>query len=237
MPPPASLATEPLLLPRDLPPPPVDGGLQEDTALPALHDDSSLSSIPFVFSTSALTRLMVCLACLLAHACFVYGQTQIMWYLYFTIQLDATLEAKTVASKMAFAALQIPNPVDVALNLNQTIEAFTYWDAIHGLWVGHNNPAVQNTDPGIWGKVSAAVLIVFSGIWPHVKLLSLQYQYHRSCRAGEEVSRTTALYWLDTFGKWCVRVRGSSDPTSTTTPAQVLGGRVCDLHFAGGAQP
>ena len=142
---------------------------------PLKEDDTSLAAVRLLFATVHNTRVFVILVTIIAHAAFIYGQTQIMWYLYFSMQLDTTLEARSVPAKWAFAALQVPNPVDVNLVLNHTIEDFTYWTAIRGLWLGNTNPGPHTTSPGFWGKVSSIVLVFFSGLWPHVKLVSLQY--------------------------------------------------------------
>jgi len=151
------------------------------------------------------TRTIVTFFLLAAHVLFLYGQTAIMWYLFSEVRADVELHADSLDAKLAFRALKLQNPSNITINFHQTIEAFTYWDAIRGLWTGHTGPVdprYQNPGPGPWGKVSAILLIFFSAFWPHAKLLGLNYQYHRKVRFGDEESRTTTLYWLDTFGKW-----------------------------------
>ena len=151
------------------------------------------------------TRVFFSLVCVVAHLLFLYGQTQIMWYLYFKLEVDASLAPKSMPARIAFRALSLPNPVSITTSINHTIEEFTYWDAIHGLWTGNNGPlppGIVNPGPGPWGKFSAALLVVFSAFWPHAKLVMLQGAFFLRYARGNEEARTTRLYWLDTFGKW-----------------------------------
>ena len=45
----------------------------------------------------------------------------------------------------------------------------------------------------------ALVIIFFSGIWPHAKLLATHWLWYYRTKA---IPRTQALQWLEFFGKW-----------------------------------
>ena len=64
--------------------------------------------------------------------------------------------------------------------------------AIDHLWKAEGLPST--TLP----RIAAVLLIVFSGIWPHLKLLWLQATWF----FGRAPGRTTTLQWLGTLGKW-----------------------------------
>ena len=91
----------------------------------------------------------------------------------------------------------------VHANLNYTLEDFTYFSAVKGLWLGHNHPIHEewhDGGPGPTGKLAAVILILFSGVWPHVKLAVMNWAFH--ARRVTEETRSAWLYVLDTFGKW-----------------------------------
>jgi len=103
------------------------------------------------------------------------------------------VNATTFASREAFDILKQPHENLFDIHESKTVETFTYGDAITKLWRAVGLPS--KTGP----RFSAVLLIVFSGVWPHLKLLLLQI-YWWIPRLEKE--RTTCFYWLSTFGKW-----------------------------------
>jgi hypothetical protein len=81
-------------------------------------------------------------------------------------------------------------------------------------------------------RMAAVLLIIFSGIWPHLKLLLLNLTWI----FGKHPSRTSALQWLSTLGKWsladvlvvCVMV-GVLHLDWIVEPADIKAGLITDL--------
>lgn len=160
------------------------------------------SSIHHQISPSQ-TSLLIRLCLVFAHIMFFLGQTRVMWYLYSDVEVDIELFADNLPSRLVFTALRLPNPLPVNLTSHHVLQEFTYMDAIRGLWFGRTgepNPLYDQT-PGFGGKLSAFLLVLFSAVWPHVKLLWLNVEFHRKVKHAFDL-RTNTLYWLDTFGKW-----------------------------------
>ena len=75
---------------------------------------------------------------------------------------------------------------------DKDVETFTYYYAIDHLWVAKGLPG--KTLP----RAAAILLIIFSGFWPHIKLLLLNITWF----CGKYPTRTKHLQWLSTLGKW-----------------------------------
>ena len=88
-----------------------------------------------------------------------------MWNLSYNVDIAVTATASTFKSKTAFDVLNLPHHYEYVNRQNETVEVFTYWDAISKLWKGDGLNEAQNIS-----KVSAALLVFFSGVWPHLKL-------------------------------------------------------------------
>ncbi len=95
---------------------------------------------------------------------------QPMWNLAYSTNVTITATATTLKSKAAFDTLNLPHDYKFKHNENKIVETFTYMDAIRKLWFGEGLGDAQTLS-----KVAAALLIVFSGIWPHLKLLLLHF--------------------------------------------------------------
>jgi len=94
---------------------------------------------------------------------------------------------------MLFDQLSVSNPFHLDIDTSNDLDTFTYGFAIEKLW------KAENLASPFGSRLAAVVLVLFSGIWPHVKLLALHAYWYAP--AKEEV-RTNVLYWLSTFGKW-----------------------------------
>eukprot|EP00956_Cyclotella_meneghiniana_P038528 scaffold155585_cov23-Cyclotella_meneghiniana.AAC.2 len=97
-----------------------------------------------------------------------------MWNLTYNINIAVTATASTFKSKTAFDVLNLPHHYEYVQNNtnnndnnnNNVLETFTYWDAIDKLWKGDGLGDEAQTI----SKVSAVLLLFFSGVWPHLKL-------------------------------------------------------------------
>jgi len=116
-------------------------------------------------STPLLLKLLLPPLIIANHVLFYHGQTYPMWNLAYTTNVTVTATAGTLKSKAAADALNIPHHYEFSKVESDVVETFTYMDAIRKLWKGEGLGDAQTIS-----KVAAALLVVFSGIWPHLKL-------------------------------------------------------------------
>jgi len=128
---------------------------------------SSLSSSK---STAPFLKLLIPPLLIFNHIIFYQGQTQPMWNLAYSTNVTISATATTLKSKAAFDTLNLPHDYTFKHNENKIVETFTYMDAIRKLWNGEGLGDAQTLS-----KVAAALLVVFSGIWPHLKLLLVHF--------------------------------------------------------------
>lgn len=126
------------------------------------------SSISASKSTPFLLKLLLPPLLITNHVLFYYAQTQPMWNLAYKTNVTITATANTLKSKAAADALNVPHYYEYKNQESKIVETFTYMDAIRKLWEG-----VGLGDAQTVSKVAAALLVIFSGIWPHLKLLLL----------------------------------------------------------------
>ena len=91
-----------------------------------------------------------------------------MWNLAYRIDVSVDLTANTFKSKAAADVLALPHSYTFAHKETKVAETFTYMDAIRKLWEGKGLGDARTIS-----KVAAVLLVLFSGIWPHLKLLLL----------------------------------------------------------------
>ena len=126
-----------------------------------LTQKSSLSSSK---TTPSILKLLIPPFIIINHILFLQGQTQPMWNLAYKTN---TATATTLKSKAAYDTLNLPHDYTFQHQEEMKIvETFTYMDAIRKLWKGDGLGDAQTLS-----KVAAALLILFSGIWPHLKLV------------------------------------------------------------------
>lgn len=95
-------------------------------------------------------------------------------------------------SRTAFDTVGLPREMNFKISEDKDVETFTYYYAIDHLWVAKGLPG--KTLP----RAAAILLIIFSGFWPHIKLLLLNITWF----CGKYPTRTKHLQWLSTLGKW-----------------------------------
>uniref|UniRef100_A0A6S8D168 Uncharacterized protein n=1 Tax=Aplanochytrium stocchinoi TaxID=215587 RepID=A0A6S8D168_9STRA len=146
-------------------------------------------------TTPKCLRWLVPIIIVITHLNFAYGQVADMWYLYFGVDFQGSFEATSLETKLMFDGLGLKNPFHVDIDMIEPLDNFTYGAAINKLWKAR----------GLEGKtvprIACIILILFSGIWPHLKLLLLNFYWHVPVKQS---SRTTAFYWLSTFGKFSI---------------------------------
>eukprot|EP00924_Labyrinthula_sp_SR-Ha-C_P004347 maker-scaffold_3-snap-gene-21.4-mRNA-1 protein AED:0.03 eAED:0.03 QI:49/1/1/1/1/1/5/54/561 len=158
-----------------------------------MSDNNEISSI-----ASKVTRkykFLIPLVIFLNHIAFIYGQVQIMWYLAFYLHIDAKIKATGWESSILFEALGLHNPYYLNSTTYQKLNEFTYGNAISQLWIADG---LKNI---FLPRFGAIILVLFSGIWPHLKLILLNYSFLTSLKRK---IRNKILYYLSTLGKYSI---------------------------------
>jgi hypothetical protein len=159
----------------------------------------SLSQSP---TTPSLLRWLVPLLSLCTHCLFLYCQVLAtpMWRLHLSIHVDddAWANATTYESHYVFNTLGIPLTNHMTTNQEMTVKEFSFLASITELWnaVGTTSSSSSKL---VLPRLAAILSILFSGVWPHLKLLLLQWTWfteHLPTR------RTRILHSLGTLGKW-----------------------------------
>jgi hypothetical protein len=150
---------------------------------------------PLAFSPSTpwLARWLIPLLCVATHALFLYGQIEPMWRLTQSQSVDLWYNATSTTAQWAYDTLGLPTQLNIVRNSNSTIQTFTYSFAIKELWQAKGMPGL------FLPRLAAILLALFSGLWPHVKLLLLNLTW---IFMSHPTRRTRTLVWLSCLGKW-----------------------------------
>eukprot|EP00639_Heterosigma_akashiwo_P008964 CAMPEP_0194593608 /NCGR_PEP_ID=MMETSP0292-20121207/23628_1 /TAXON_ID=39354 /ORGANISM="Heterosigma akashiwo, Strain CCMP2393" /LENGTH=545 /DNA_ID=CAMNT_0039452637 /DNA_START=73 /DNA_END=1710 /DNA_ORIENTATION=+ len=135
-------------------------------------------SLAFHHSTSRIHFVAISILIIFCHFAFLYGQIHNMWRLFYSVHADVVLTSDSAEADFFFGLLNITSPYSLSINSEETVEVFTYTSAINKLWKSKGLP-----DPLI-SKISAVLLMLFSGIWPHLKLLLLHVCWVMPARAA-----------------------------------------------------
>ena len=150
----------------------------------------SLSRAP---STPCIARYLIPLLSLATHLIFLYGQTATMWRLHLSQQVDVWANATSFESQTTLSTLGLPYHNHILVRKEKTVKEFTYMYAIHELWKAAHMPGK------VLPRSAAVLLIIFSGVWPHLKLFLLNFTW---LLGSDGVRRSRMLHWLSTLGKW-----------------------------------
>ena len=156
----------------------------------SMESSYSLALFP---TTPGLARYLLTLLILISHGLFLYGQFAPMWRLRADRDIDVWANATSKLSRRTMEAAGLPWRNHLVTRESGDVETFTYGFAVRSLWVA------AGMESKFGPRLSAVLLVLFSGFWPHVKLvlLNLTFWFPRT-----ERSRTSGLYWLSTLGKW-----------------------------------
>jgi len=153
----------------------------------------SLASDP---STPRCLAAAISLSLLATHGLFLYGQIAPMWRLRVRADVDVWANATTFPSRKTFAAVGLNETTHLVLDYDDDVSTFTYGFAIKQLWMAAGLPNKFTS------RLAAVLLVIFSGAWPHLKLLLLHSTFLVPYSVRRYRSRTSTLYWLSTFGKY-----------------------------------
>ena len=116
-----------------------------------------------------------------------------MWKLHANATIDVWANATEYTARRTFDVLGLDYEIPLQVKQEEDVQTFTYYFAINELWEAKGLPGT------FVPRLAAVLLIVFSGIWPHVKLLMLNITWFFG---RHPVRRTRALQWLSGLGKW-----------------------------------
>ena len=151
--------------------------------------------LAFSSTTHCWATLFIPLLILCTHVLFIYGQTSDMWSLLLHSNVNVQYQATTYETKFTLDALHIPRsdhyqvPDEVRI-----VRTFTYVYAMQELWHAKHMPGL------FLPRLAAAGLFLFSGIWPHLKLILLNLTWFTPYTNRPRRQRT--LSYLSVLGKW-----------------------------------
>lgn len=155
-----------------------------------LNPYPSLAQSP---STPQMARILLPVLCLACHVIFYYGQTEPMWKLHVNATIDVWANATDYTARRACDATGLEYENHLTYSEEEDVQTFTYMYAIHELWRAKDLPGT------LLPRLAAILLVVFSGLWPHLKLLMLNITWFWG---KHPTRRTRTLQWLSGLGKW-----------------------------------
>ncbi|KAG7338184.1 paraquat-inducible protein A domain containing protein [Nitzschia inconspicua] len=144
-------------------------------------------------STPIWAKLCIPILAVFCHTMFYYGQTEPMWKLHANATIDVWANATSYTARRFFQGTGVPYENEFHIAQEEDVQTFTYYFAIHELWTAKDLPGL------VIPRLAAILLIVFSGIWPHLKLIMLNLTWFFG---RHPVRRTRTLQWLSGLGKW-----------------------------------
>lgn len=165
----------------------------EIVELPALPPDNRARPLAWAPTTPMVAAILIPLCAILTHGLFLYGQIAPMWKLTQHQSVDAWANATDSFAKLSFDTVGVKHNLHLVREQNSTIKTFTYSYAITELWEAKGMPGTAMP------RIAAILLALFSGLWPHLKLILLNLTW---LRMRNSKRRTTTLHWLSCLGKW-----------------------------------
>jgi len=157
-------------------------------------DDESTVPLAWAPTTPYWTIWGIPMIAIGIHALFLYGQIEPMWRLHQSQNVDVWFNATTEITSEIYEALNLTdNHFELSLHEESTIQSFTYGFAIRELWEANGLPSKSTA------RLAAILLMISSGVWPHLKLLLLNWTW---LRMRNPKRRKKFLYWLSRLGKW-----------------------------------
>jgi hypothetical protein len=151
------------------------------------------TSLAWAPTTPRIATWLIPLCAILTHGLFLYGQMEPMWRLTQSQSIDIWWNATSTKARWAYDTLGLPRELNLVRHDQSTIQTFTYSFAIQELWAAKGMPGT--TLP----RIASVLLALFSGVWPHLKLILLNLTWFLRLRPAP---RTSLLHWLSCLGKW-----------------------------------
>jgi len=164
------------------PPPPPPSPSERD--YPTLAQSESVPTV---------AKFLIPVLCIACQVIFYYGQTDPMWKLHVNADVDVWANATQYKTRRAFDILGLDYDIHLGAHEQKDVQTFTYMFAIKELWTAKELPGT------FLPRSAAVLLIIFSGLWPHLKLLMLNMTWFF---AKHKIRRSRTLAWLAALGKW-----------------------------------
>lgn len=142
-------------------------------------------------STPYLAKVFLPILFVACQILFYYGQTEPMWSLNANVTIDVWANATDYTARRTFDALGLDYNIPIQIHEEKDVQTFTYMYAVQELWRGTQLPGK------VLPRLAAVLLIVFSGFWPHLKLIMLNLTWFLG---RHKTRRTTTLSWLAALG-------------------------------------
>ena len=156
--------------------------------------DSPAAARPYSLASRSSRQLSACVSALvlLGHGLLLWGQLAALWGAGVYMRVNVTVSGPPNVSNPVLQMLGLDSlgslNKTVSVSESHVLETFTYGQSIYQLWIEHL-PLTY---------ASAVLLVLFSAVWPHLKLVLLHVYYYLAFRSGP---RRAALYWLGSLGK------------------------------------
>lgn len=159
----------------------------------ALMHEAAFFSLAVDHHHWAFNALLSSVFCL-THCLFIAGQMLDLWEAAVVVNIsDVAVDCAGIVN------ISVPN-----ITAKHVLLADSYASIVQTMWVENDmrdgNPDVNvdfNTRTS--AHLFAVLLVIFSGCWPHVKLVACHWLWYARYDATQ---RTRALVWLEFFGKW-----------------------------------
>jgi Paraquat-inducible protein A len=156
---------------------------------------ASKTILAFASTTNCIATLLIPLFICATHLLFIYGQTCDMWSLLLHTDINVQYTATTYESRITLDAFKLPRSDQFNIpNQSHTVRTFTYVYAMQELWKAKHMPGV------FLPRLASAGLFLFSGVWPHLKLLLLNVTWFTPYTNPKR--RQRILSYLSVLGKW-----------------------------------
>ena len=168
---------------------------------PRLDDSPSCIALAFAPTTPHFFRYVLPFLTLIAHALFLYGQLAPMWHIWVYSDVSVWANATSTKSKWALDSLGVDRQQHWESHENTIVQTYTFAHSVTELW--------SDTPGKLFARFTAVLLILCSGIWPHLKLFMLQGVFFWKKRQvpltqpqRKRPSRQHILQFLSILGKW-----------------------------------
>lgn len=168
--------------------------LNSSSSPPPQSSSTSYPTLARSEHTPYWAKLSLPMLCVMCQILFYYGQTEPMWKLHANATIDVWANATAYTTRRTFDVLGLDYDIPIIVNEPKDVQTFTYMFAIQELWEAKNLPGT------LLPRTAAVLLIIFSGLWPHLKLMMLNLLWFFG---KHKTRRTKMLSWLASLGSMC----------------------------------
>jgi hypothetical protein len=145
---------------------------------------------------STKISFLVSFCVLIVHGIFIVGQSSDLWSLQIvTVTEDASLKGTLI--DILPINITIPDQDNIF-----SVQNYSYVSTLTKLWkFGKKGvyPWYDFSAHSWQSHVTVILITLFSGVWPHVKLIAMHCLWYFT---SNPKNRSSSLFWLEFFGKW-----------------------------------